>query len=437
LKGVRNIPARLIETLEGKFAVSTTKVVSVKESSESTKLLLELQDGSRIESVIMHFGDTKESTIEGKEALVSPQQKRDSELETKRAVTKKKHNTKLRSTLCVSSQIGCKMGCKFCATGTMGLRGHLMSGEILEQLYHANRHSRNPIRNVVFMGMGEPLDNYKSVITAVRAMVDTRRFGLAASRITISTVGVVPYMKKLRKDMPNVQLALSLHAPNQELRQKIVPTSSAFPLEKIMQALDDHLNDPNINFNHNRKVMIEYVVIDGVNDSKECAHQLVDLLKPRIGKSGRQLIVNLIPYNPTDVPEDYKPPKLERVREFHSILRSAGVLTTVRHEKGQDITGACGQLVVQDAKKRKQESKQLGDIEDLLGTEEPKRAKSTRNRGIRRRKGKVDMKMDISKDSTKGNKDISVAKGSRNWYIAGFVVYLVLLSAAFVAYSVS
>ena len=185
-----------------------------------------------------------------------------------------------RITLCVSSQVGCAMGCTFCATGTMGIRGNLTSGEILEQIVHAekilqkeasqkdekagNKNNKfEGVRNVVFMGMGEPLNNYKNVVAACEGLMDRRRWNLAHGRVTVSTVGVTPKMKLLTRDLPQVNLALSLHAPNQELRTQIVPTAKQYPIEGMIEALDGHMRggDGNIENNQKRKkAMIEYVM---------------------------------------------------------------------------------------------------------------------------------------------------------------------------------
>jgi adenine C2-methylase RlmN of 23S rRNA A2503 and tRNA A37 len=182
------------------------------------------------------------------------------------------------------------------------LLSNLTAGEILEQLWHANQ--IEPIRNVVFMGMGEPLDNYDAVVEAIHGMVDVQRFSLAMAHVCISTVGVVNRLRTLARDAPGVSLALSLHAPNQTLRQQIVPTSKAWPLDKIMAAVDAYLAD--MAYLHPRakppRTMIEYVLIDGVNDSLDNADELGRLLKDR------PFHVNVIPYNPTDVPHDYRRP---------------------------------------------------------------------------------------------------------------------------------
>eukprot|EP00471_Norrisiella_sphaerica_P009578 CAMPEP_0184494270 /NCGR_PEP_ID=MMETSP0113_2-20130426/28296_1 /TAXON_ID=91329 /ORGANISM="Norrisiella sphaerica, Strain BC52" /LENGTH=462 /DNA_ID=CAMNT_0026879967 /DNA_START=98 /DNA_END=1483 /DNA_ORIENTATION=+ len=416
LASVKNVPKRLVGLLQGHFALTTSKVCTVKhaKNGQTTKLLIEMQDGAKVETVIMHFGNEDAEVKAGGSSSSS----------FKASGEAKKHNTNKRSTLCVSSQVGCRMGCSFCATGTMGLRGHLLAGEILEQLYHARKHSLNPIRNVVFMGMGEPLDNFNSVLAAVQAMSDPRQFGLAPSRITVSTVGVIPYMRKLREKAPLVQLAISLHAPNQALREKIVPTATAYPLDKLMRALDDHLNDPQVKITHSRKVMLEYVVIKNVNDSDACARELVALLKPRVGVSKRQIILNLIPYNPTDVPENYEAPSRERVAAFHEIVRTSGILVTVRFEKGQDISGACGQLVVQEAKKN---GSNVVDIEDIMAAGTEPRAKKQL---LRRKKRSGERKTKRLETTDSNASSAGHVEGYTIQHYLFFWAYVAILAAA-------
>ncbi|KAF1778700.1 Aldolase-type TIM barrel [Phytophthora cactorum] len=291
------IPKTLRALLGEHFAHFTTSVTTEQRSADGTvKLLLKLQDGHEIEAVIMrHTG---------------------------------------RNTLCVSSQVGCQMGCTFCATGTLGIIADLCSGEILEQLAHANRVA--PIRNVVFMGMGEPLNNYDAVLAAIRAM--TKVFGLAPKYITLSTVGVIHRIRQLSHDAPLVRLALSLHAPTQKMRSEIVPTSTAYPLDKLMAAIDDHLA-----MKEGRLVMVEYCMLAGVNDSIETAHILGKLLQ------NRSVHVNLIPYNTTDVGAQFQSPSPEDIRAFHAVLREPyNLKATIRENHGTDIDGACGQLALKN-----------------------------------------------------------------------------------------
>ncbi|RHY35702.1 hypothetical protein DYB26_013625 [Aphanomyces astaci] len=272
VRDIPHLPSHAYPLLEAKFAAFTTTVAEQHTSSDGTvKLLITLQDGHNIEAVIM------------------------------------KHSG--RNTLCVSSQVGCQMGCTFCATGTMGIIADLCAGEILEQLAHAFRVA--PIRNVVFMGMGEPLNNYDAVLAAIRAMTDV--FGLAPKYITLSTVGVIHRIRQLKEDAPLVRLALSLHAPTQDLRVQIVPTAKAYPLDKLMLAIDDHLKDRD-----NRMVMMEYIMLKHVNVAIATAHDLGKLL------AGKSVVrhINLIPYNATDVDAEFQSPTRDEIVAFKDVLRT-------------------------------------------------------------------------------------------------------------------
>ena len=327
-----NIPKKVYHEVINKFVKLTTKIVLAQDSArgDTTKLLIELQDGHRIETVIM------------------------------------KHRQ--RTTVCVSSQIGCQMGCRFCATGTLGIIGDLTSGEIVEQLFHANNVSQ--IRNVVYMGEGEPLQNFDNVKTSVNFLLDVRRFNLSAKHITVSTVGVVKNIYRLTTELPRVKLALSLHAPNQELRLKIVPSASAHKIEKLMEAVDHHIeynikNKERIKENHVFSVMIEYILIKGVNDLPEHAEELAILLTQ--SKRKDHVLLNLIPYNPTTVAEHFEAPTKENVTLFADICKAHNIMVRVRTEMGQDIAGACGQLaLVNPGLPSKSENIDIEDIGKVL-----------------------------------------------------------------------
>ena len=371
-----------VVALQRDLNMCTSKVVERLDSArgDSTKLLIELQDGHRVETVVMrHF----------------------------------KH-----ATVCVSSQIGCKMGCRFCATGTMGIIGDLTSGEIIEQLMHARAVAK--IRNVVFMGMGEPLNNFENVKTAVRFMVDARRFGLSPRQVTVSTVGVLKNMRRLTDELPLVNMALSLHAPSQSVRIKIVPAAAAHHIDALLSAVDYHIarsnsttatrgQQPTIaetreeedddnngdddgdndddgkrargggggvvvgggTYNqfrrrmHSSGVMIEYILIKDINDRVDHAHELGRLLGPR----SDFVLLNLIPYNPTTVAEDFEPPADDDVQRFFQICSSAPyrIHTRVRGEKGQDIEAACGQLALVKPGEGRSRAVSSVDVEDLRG----------------------------------------------------------------------
>jgi sorting nexin-8 len=329
--------------LKEEFVLFSTKVAEKFDSvrGDTTKLLVELQDGHQIETVVM-----------------------------------KHHN---RNTVCVSSQVGCQMGCRFCATGTMGIIGDLMACEIIEQLVHANHVAK--IRNVVFMGMGEPLNNYNNVKHSIEFMVDARVMALSPKHVTVSTVGVINSMYRLTAELPAVNLALSLHAPNQEVRLKIVPAASAHKLDKLMEAIDNHIKNAcnTENFRNNgllsrQGVMMEYILIRDVNDRPEHAHELGQLLLPR----REYILLNLIPYNPTDVAEDYAPPLQEDVERFWDICKSPpyNIHTRMRTEMGQDIAGACGQLALVKNPNQKNASLDLAEQRDIEDTMDKKKTGS-------------------------------------------------------------
>lgn len=252
-----NLPKKFLHFLRDTtdFVTVTSKIKEKHTSMDksTTKLIVELHDGQVVESVLMRYDKKGDG----------------------------------RSSLCVSSQVGCAMGCTFCATGTMGLSGNLTTGEILEQLVHADgilgeeyqaladkSKKLDLVRNIVFMGMGEPLDNYNNVVDAARSMVDRKRWNLAHGRVTISTVGLISQIRKLTKELPEVSLALSLHAPNQDARTAIVPTASRYPIEKLVDALDEHMmaylkkrpgqtgytEEERIKESTRRRAMIEYVM---------------------------------------------------------------------------------------------------------------------------------------------------------------------------------
>ncbi|XP_073034658.1 uncharacterized protein [Primulina eburnea] len=307
---IPSLPVAVYSLLRSKFKPSTSTLHSALDSIDqtTTKLLIKLKNGEFVEAVIMRY-DTRLGKYNGKPRPGG-----------------------LRSTLCISSQVGCKMGCNFCATGSMGFKSNLSSGEILEQLVHATRIAS--IRNVVFMGMGEPLNNYSAVVEAIRVMT-APPFQLSPKKITISTVGVIHAISKLHRDIPNLNLAVSLHAPVQEIRCQIMPAARAFPLERLMNALRDYQACSQ------QKIFIEYIMLDGVNDEEQHAHQLGKLLETF------EVVVNLIPFNPIGSLSRYKTSDDQKVAIFQIILRGTyNIRTTVRKQMGQDISGACGQLVV-------------------------------------------------------------------------------------------
>ncbi|MBL8327235.1 MAG: 23S rRNA (adenine(2503)-C(2))-methyltransferase RlmN [Rubrivivax sp.] len=254
-----------------------------------------------------------------------------------------------RATLCISSQAGCAVGCRFCSTGHQGFSRNLTTGEIVAQLRHAEHQLRaragsgeRVISNVVMMGMGEPLQNYAALLPALRTMLDDHGYGLSRRRLTVSTSGVVPMIDRLRVDCP-VALAVSLHAPDDALRDELVPINRKYPIAELIGACRRYLETAPRDF-----ITFEYCMLDGVNDSLAQARALVDLVVERPA-TRIACKFNLIPFNPFPASGLRCSPR-ERVLEFAEVLRSAGLVTTVRKTRGDDIAAACGQLAgeVQD-----------------------------------------------------------------------------------------
>ena len=250
-----------------------------------------------------------------------------------------------RGTLCISSQAGCAVGCRFCSTGHQGFSRNLDTAEIIAQLWYAEHNLRRRfgtnervISNVVLMGMGEPLQNYSALLPALKMMLDDHGYGLSRRRVTVSTSGVVPMIDRLRDDCP-VALAVSLHAPDDELREQLVPLNKKYPIAELLDACNRYLDRAPRDF-----ITFEYCMLDGVNDKPEQAQALVDLLCGHVSCK-----INLIPFNPFPASGLTCSPR-DRVTAFASILSKAGLITTVRKTRGDDIDAACGQLAgeVQD-----------------------------------------------------------------------------------------
>jgi 23S rRNA (adenine2503-C2)-methyltransferase len=242
---------------------------------------------------------------------------------------------KKRITLCLSSQAGCALQCTFCATGAQGFERNLSADEIIGQLWLANFSDKknSPITNVVFMGMGEPLLNFIPVIESAKLMKEQLAYGLSRKRITISTSGITPQIDQLCNEV-DVSLAISLHAPTDQLRDEIVPINKKYPITELINSCKKYL----LNYDGKRSITIEYVLIDGVNDSEELAIKLAKLL------SNISCKINLIPFNPFDG-SNYRRSKQNNIEEFKKILMNKGFITTLRVTRGDQIDGACGQLV--------------------------------------------------------------------------------------------
>lgn len=280
--------------------------VRKSELDESTKFVFETSDALKIETVSLKYGDK-------------------------------------RSSVCISSQSGCRAGCVFCATARMGLQRDLTAAEILSQVLLVAEHSKRQghrLRNAVFMGMGEPLHNFEAVCESINFLTHLRGFAMPQRRINVSTVGVPERMPVLADRFPGIQLALSLHSAIEEKRRKLVPYSKQYPWEALRQALRDIARRPRTH-RHHGPVMIEHILIDGVNDQDEDSEALVGFL------AGLHVMVNLIPYNPISYVSQWGPSPKDRREAFANKLRQAGHFTTIRYSMGSDVGAACGQLVQQ------------------------------------------------------------------------------------------
>ena len=285
-----NLPRSFVE----RFDILTSRIVRRSESKDGTiKLLVALHDGEHVETVLI------------------PERR--------------------RATVCLSTQAGCAMGCRFCASGIGGLRRNLTAGAILAQLFHLWSAGGRAATNVVFMGVGEPLANYQSTVRSIRAVIDPQRFGISARRVTVSTIGLPAQILRLAKEDIPITLAISLHAPNDTLRGELIPAAARASLEEIISAAEAFYAA------RKREITLEYLLLGGVNDSALCAEGLV-----RIARRLR-CNVNLIRYNPVEsLP--FERPGSVKVKEFTARLRKRGVNVHVRRSRGLDAAAACGQL---------------------------------------------------------------------------------------------
>lgn len=296
---ISNLPLALREELSKDCDLKIEGEVFIAKDEESQKALITLNDGLKVETVLLKHSDG-------------------------------------RNTVCVSSQVGCPLGCQFCATGQMGFKRDLTYLEIIEQILFFARslkEKNEKVTNIVFMGMGEPFLNYDVVITAIKILNDPDYFNIGARRISISTCGIIEGIEKLTKEKLQVNLAISFHAPNDKLRSELMPINKQYPLKKLLAAVKKYAEISS------RKVMFEYLMIDGVNDSPSHAKELAGLLKNKL------FMVNLIPYNPTG---KFKPSTGATIKAFKEVLMKHGVNVTQRYSFGQDINASCGQLATKD-----------------------------------------------------------------------------------------
>lgn len=292
------LPKELRVILNNACPLDIKATVLVGKENNSLKAAIQLEDGNMVETVLMRHNDG-------------------------------------RNTVCLSTQAGCPLKCDFCATGRLGFKRNLAAEEILEQIIFMSRilkKENSRVTNAVFMGMGEPFLNYDNVMSAIKIINDKNYFNIGARKISVSTAGIIPGIEKFAKEPLQVNLAISLHAPTDELRDKLMPINRTYPLKKLISAIKKYTEKTN------RKVMLEYILLSNVNDSQQNAEELIKTLDPL---SKKLFVINVIPCNPT---QKYKQPSAEKIKKFKDVLSKAGLNTVERYEFGRDIRGACGQL---------------------------------------------------------------------------------------------
>jgi 23S rRNA (adenine2503-C2)-methyltransferase len=293
-KEMSNVSQEVIDLLEANFEIKTLeKVIESKSVDGTVKYLYGLKDGNLIETVVM--------------------------------------NHDYGYSICVTSQVGCNMGCRFCASGILKKKRNLTAGEIMSQIIESERAYGKRISYVVVMGIGEPFDNYEHLMTFLTNANSSKGLEIGARHITVSTCGIVPKIKEYADEQLQINLAISLHAPNNEVRNQLMPINKAYPIEQVIDAIRYYMTKTN------RRITIEYILIDELNDKKEHAYELLKLLK------GLNVYVNLIPYNEV-LEAPFKRSKRENQEAFYDVLKKGGMNATLRKEQGHDINAACGQL---------------------------------------------------------------------------------------------
>ncbi len=290
---ITNIKKVIIDKISNDFEINKLNILKVERDIEVNKYLFELNDKERVESVLM------------------------------------RHD--YGTSLCISSQVGCNMGCKFCESGRLKKVRNLEPSEMILQILQIESDIQERISHVVIMGIGEPFDNYDNIVKFIEIVNSPYGIALGSRHITVSTCGIIPKIEEFSKLPFQVNLAISLHAPNNEIRNMIMPINKAYPIEKLIAAVKKYISITN------RRVTFEYIMLDGINDSNSCAEELCSLLK------GIDCYINLIPYNETNNFE-YKRSKKSSILKFYDIIKSRGLNVTIRKEFGSNISAACGQL---------------------------------------------------------------------------------------------
>ena len=288
-----NLKKEIIDVLKSTFTMKTVSITKVERDTDVNKYLFRLKDDEKVEAVLM--------------------------------------NHPYGNSLCISTQVGCNMGCKFCESGRLKKIRNLETHEMIEQILLVEEECGKRISHIVIMGIGEPFDNYDNLIKFIEIVNNPKGLELGSRHITVSTCGVVPKIKEFMLLPYQVNLAISLHAPNNTIRDSIMPINKAYPIEVLMETLKEYIKKTN------RRVTFEYILLDKVNDSSECAQELCDLVR------GMNCYINLIPYNETNN-ISFKRTKKEKISSFYDILKKNRINVTVRREYGSNISAACGQL---------------------------------------------------------------------------------------------
>ena len=288
-----NLKKEIIEVLKNNFEMNTISITKVEKDIDVSKYLFRLKDDEKVEAVLMDhlYGNS----------------------------------------LCISTQVGCNMGCKFCESGRLKKIRNLETHEMIEQVLKVEEECGKRISHIVIMGIGEPFDNYDNLIKFIEIVNNPKGLELGSRHITVSTCGLVPKIKEFTELPYQVNLAISLHAPNNTIRDMIMPVNKAYPLDVLIPTLKDYIAKTN------RRVTFEYILLDGINDTEECALELANLVK------GMNCYINLIPYNETNN-ISYKRTKKENISKFYDILKKSKINVTIRREYGSKISAACGQL---------------------------------------------------------------------------------------------
>ncbi|MBR2674579.1 MAG: 23S rRNA (adenine(2503)-C(2))-methyltransferase RlmN [Mogibacterium sp.] len=333
-----NLPTSLIEKLEESYYIGLPKIARSQKSKDGTvKCLFGFRSGESSSSNNVEGAGTREREADTLDLDTATDTYTETETITNANANASSYVESVfmkysyGNSICISSQVGCRMGCTFCASTMNGLERNLTGGEMLAEVLAMRNHTREDIGHIVVMGMGEPFDNYDELSKFINLIHDPKGYNLGLRNITVSTCGIIPMIRRFAEDFPQVNLAVSLHAPNQEMREQTMPVAKKYRYDELMQVCREYTEKTS------RRITFEYALIDGVNDSEDCAKELADNLR------GMLAHVNLIPLNEVKGRE-YRQACADNVKRFRQILEKRGIAVTIRRTLGSDIDAACGQL---------------------------------------------------------------------------------------------